>query len=76
MVNQMAKKKIPNGLNLEQSEASTYNYSRTQIIKGLIIELTLPRKSPLALLFQRGVLFLPLTKGGEEGFYEAVFSLF
>jgi hypothetical protein len=32
--------------------------------KGLIIE-----KSPLAPLYQRGVLFLPLVKGGEEGFY-------
>jgi len=35
-----------------------------RIIKGLIIELTFIRKSPLAPLFQRGGLFLPLTKGG------------
>ena len=34
------------------------------IIKGLIIKWTLFRKSPLAPLFQRGVLFLPLAKGG------------
>jgi hypothetical protein len=38
--------------------------SPESVIEGLIIQLTLPRKSPLAPLFQRGVLFLPLTKGG------------
>jgi hypothetical protein len=26
-------------------------------------------KSPLSLLYQRGVYFLPLAKGGEKGFY-------
>ena len=42
------------------------------LIKGLRIELTSITKSPLAPLCQRGVLFLPLTKGGKEGFYKTM----
>jgi hypothetical protein len=40
-----------------------------QIIKGLIIEYTFIKKSPLSPFYQRGVYSLPLEKGGEEGFY-------
>ena len=43
---------------------SEYSAQNLMVIKGLIIELTFIRKSPLAPLFQRGGLFLPLTKGG------------
>ena len=42
----------------------------TQIIKSLIIEQASFRKSPLTPLFQRGGFYLPLAKGGGEGFYQ------
>jgi hypothetical protein len=45
------------------------------VIKGLKIELTCTAKSPLAPLCQRGVISLPLGKGGEEGFYKTISSL-
>jgi len=39
-------------------------------MKSLTIEQTSFRKSPLPPLFQRGGFYLPLEKGGGEGFYQ------
>jgi hypothetical protein len=47
VVNQMAKKKNPNALNLEQSAASTYNYSRTEIkFKPFIDDMQIREETP------------------------------
>ncbi|MDA8241463.1 MAG: hypothetical protein M0Z67_13985 [Nitrospiraceae bacterium] len=40
-----------------------------EYIKDLITELILIRKSPQPLFAKEGQLFLPLEKGGQEGFY-------
>lgn len=42
---------------------------RLRHIEGLMAEFTITGKSPLTPLRQRGVLLLPLKKGGQEGFY-------
>ena len=52
-----------------------HNFFPMHLIKGLKTELTCTAKSPLAPLCQRGVIFLPLEKGGEEGFYKTMSSL-